>query len=385
MGSVFACGMRDSSCCMCRDTFYDCEEGDSVHDLLFKRPIRQLTVHGALTITKAPCISKRTQLTDKSRHPGVHATNGHATASTNGVAGLAALAGGTLTAAKRPFPGGTIREHTGEDNPRALGSVRWSQGDGLGFKVRSLGNDGHRHLQKELSGGNLYDCISVDIVRADHRIRKIIGNHVEVTGEGGWCHALPRILCMNVQLPYRSGWPMMAHPSDDHGCSIVAFFRIRDETLELLRKPCAEQPPALRLLQDFVKGGATDLPNPGPRKSGLFKAIATCENVEEVAQGIPSVLKTQAMKQNGKPALITQSGAVFKDAANGEWMEISIDVRRFCFAAREALVQLRDRLRQASVHIGFLIQGVGMDLPEGIICDVRLHCLDIMNDPLDVA
>jgi len=185
---------------------------------------------------------------------------------------------------------------------------------------------------------------------------------------------------------------MLPHPADDHGCSIVAIFRIKHKTVEMLKMNEGAWPASLRLFRDFVRGGTTDLPNPGPRKCGLLKAIATCKNVDEVAEGIPAVLKRQALRQNGKPTLITQSGQVFRDPA-GEWLEVSIDVRRFCFAAREApsrhtvmaLRQLRDRLGKASVHIGFLIQGTGEDCPEGIVCDARLHCLDIMKDPVEVV
>jgi len=366
MGACFAgckclpirCRARDSERCCFRDTFYDCQEGDSTKDYLFTRPVRKLSVYGGLGLNWS----------GRLRRPNV-------------AAGPVLPGGGGVL-------GSTIPEcrHADAARVRGLGAIHWSKGDGSGFMVRSRGNDGHRNTQKEPSVGAFYECVSVDILRAGRRIGRVIGELTGIQSQGPWEHALPRVLCINVQLPYRAPYPFRPHPRDDHGCSLVAMWRIKGETLDMLSRDAQDQPVALRLFKDFIRGGTTDLPNPGPRTAGLLKAIARVENADEVAKGIPWPLKSTALRQNGKPTLLTQSGSVFKDSANnGEWVEIGIDVRRFCVPARQALVQLRDHLRTTSVHIGFLIQNVGGSGPEGIVCDVHLHCMDIVENPTWVA
>eukprot|EP00415_Alexandrium_ostenfeldii_P005081 UN5081 len=86
-------------------------------------------------------------------------------------------------------------------------------------------------------------------------------------------------------------------------------------------------------------------------------------------------------KFNGKPCLITKSGTVFKDPA-GEWLEVDIDIRRFCYVARSMLISLREVLPRSSVHCGFTIQGCDEEeLPEGIVCDMWLHNVNLVDDP----
>merc|ERR1712083_232971 len=112
------------------------------------------------------------------------------------------------------------------------------------------------------------------------------------------------------------------HPKDDHGLSIVAFFHIKGETLQMLKNP--NPPSCLRLFKEFVEGGTTDLPRPnGANKTtGLFKGIANGENPDDIS--IPFLLKPTVLKYNAKPCLMTKSGTVYK-SPDGEWFEIGVD------------------------------------------------------------
>jgi len=351
-GSEKRDGLTCGVCACYRDTFYDCEEGDATHDKFFRRPFRQIRIHGASMLLNMeqgnPCTGSRPR---------------------------------ALTATREyvgDFPWRTVPEWTDSGVPPAGKGIAWSKGVGDGFQVRPMGYNAWSNPAKIDATGNLYDCIGLEFVRAEYQIKNIIGKHMEVERTGDWPYPLPRLLCINVQLPYRSGWPMFSHPEDDHGCSVVAFFQIKDSTLAMLQ---SENPPVcLKLFQEFVKGGTTLLPNASYEKSGLFKAIALCENVQEVASLVPRPFRAQAIAKNGKPALITSSGSVFRDPS-GEWMEIGIDVRCFCHMARKMLVDLREHMSRTSLHIGFLIQGQGAcNLPEGIIGDVHLHHGDILKD-----
>lgn len=371
MGACVSRDVADSEVRTCRDTFYDHEEGDAAPERLLRRPIRQCSSYGALLMNRVPRAAarlRRLSCLERGERQQIGDPEGPAAP--------------PLGRGISSVPGSTIPQWSSHTPPPR--SAHWSKGDGTGFSVRAKGYDGCRNLTKEPSSGCLYDCTSVDIIRSDRKIEGVIGSLTHVERQGSWAYSLPRVLCVNVQLPYKSGWPLMPHPEEDHGCSVVAFFHIKPATLKLLEAG-GGSPPCLRLFEDFVRGGCTDLPNAGPRKLGLFKAIALCENMEEISDGIPWLLKKQALKQNGKATLVTQSGRVRKDP-KGEWAEVSIDVRRFCFPAKEALVQLHDRLSRASIHIGFLVQGVGDDnLPEGLLCDLRLHNVDLAAEAAAVS
>eukprot|EP00415_Alexandrium_ostenfeldii_P001878 UN1878 len=96
------------------------------------------------------------------------------------------------------------------------------------------------------------------------------------------------------------------------------------------------------------------------------------------------MLMSTVRKFNGKPCLITKSGTVFKDPA-GEWLEVDIDIRRFCKLARTMLISLRELLPRSSVHCGFTIQGCDEEeLPEGIVIDMWLHNVNLVDDPLSI-
>merc|ERR1719284_319246 len=102
---------------------------------------------------------------------------------------------------------------------------------------------------------------------------------------------------------------------------MVAFWHIRPETLRAAAS--SKQPPWIRLFQDFFEGpaGAPGGPANDPNRcldarqkkgfkkdiqSGLFKAVAFCENPDDV--NIPEAFH----KFNGKPCLITKSGYVIR-------------------------------------------------------------------------
>mmetsp|Transcript_80882 Transcript_80882/g.252293 ORF Transcript_80882/g.252293 Transcript_80882/m.252293 type:complete len:393 (-) Transcript_80882:100-1278(-) len=266
----------------------------------------------------------------------------------------------------------------------------WSRGDGSGFQIRDSCRNGR--VSKIGSSGALYECMSVDVVRSGCKVSEVLGRLVPVpssqstqrNGELGWWPGcpLPRVLCVVAQLPEQVGPVFGEHPAEDAGVSIVTIFRIKPETIRVLRS--CRWPADLRMFVDFVKAGKTDLPTDrgGSKTSGLMKAVAAVGNLEEV--GVPKLLLPTVRKYSGKPCLITKSGTVFKDPS-GEWLEIDIDLRRFCRLARTMLVSLRDLLPRSSVHCGFTIQGCDDDeLPEGIVCDMWLHNINLKDDPRQI-
>jgi len=107
----------------------------------------------------------------------------------------------------------------------------------------------------------------------------------------------------------------------------------------------------------------------------LLKALAFADNLDSIR--LPQFLH----KFNGKPVLISKSGYVVK-AHTSEWLELGADVRHFSPMARDMLVRFRELIPKASLHFGFLIQGVADDeLPEGLLGDVHVHYLSLLHGP----
>jgi len=277
----------------------------------------------------------------------------------------------------------------------------WQVGTGEDLQVRAKGWKGHNRKEPanhSLEFSSMYECLSCDGVKSTGPIRDIIGRLVHVAqlppldrpSPCKWTEGcpLPRILCVNLMLPYTSA-------RLDPGCSFVCFFHIKPEVLSVLQSGGA-LPPCVRVFEEFCRGptGAPlDVNDPNRSlnlrrntatkanlDSGLLKATVWCENTAE----IPFVVR----RFNGKPAVITKSGYVIKEMPGnggpGEWMEIGIDIRDFNAMARNALFRFQSKLPQLVLHFGFLVQTVeDDDLPEGLICDVRVFGMD-MNNALQI-
>lgn len=259
--------------------------------------------------------------------------------------------------------------------------VCWSPGDGTSFQVR-CGPNYVEKKQKQESAASLYDCVSLDVVRSDRIVNRVLGrlvpapqSHTEAWSAG--C-GLPHTICFVINLPYTTNFA--GEKPDDTGCSIVTVHTVTDETLRLNGENSSA---AVRLFKEFcAKSDGPCVDRATSSTSGVLKGIATGENVDEL--GLPWVSQPMVRNYNGTPALMTRSAHVHK-GPDGNWMEVDIDVRFWSYAARSALYNLRSYLARAVVHIGFCVQGCGDDeLPEGVLCAVRLWNLDIVKNPLEI-
>eukprot|EP00913_Durusdinium_trenchii_P031711 g29697.t1 len=182
------------------------------------------------------------------------------------------------------------------------------------------------------SQGSMYSCITCDAIKSNVKAWDIVGRLVPVddlpsqenflknhpSGTARWTSAcpLPRVICMNLMLPYETG--IVPWRSEDPGASFVAFFHIAPETV--LSSMSKEPPPEIKQLIDFFQGPA-GLPG-GPR-SDPDRSLAS-------------------RLQPGKKK----------------------DIQ---------LCSYRDMIPKTKVHFGFLVQGIEDDeLPEGLMCDVHL-------------
>lgn len=267
--------------------------------------------------------------------------------------------------------------------PDPAKGMHWSRGDATIFQVRT-GPDYPKHGKKIRSADALYECIGVDIVRGAGPIYEVLGRLIPVprSTQTLWKPGcpLPRILCFVAMLPYTCDWrardPAEPYSSDDPGCSVISLYSITPETLRVIASG-EPLPPSIRAFQEFVRDAKCKQGDKAT--SGCLKGIAWGENPDELS--IPWGLGSIVDAYNGQPVLITRSGHVTK-ADDGEWFEVDIDVRVFSYAARSALYHLRECLPFATVHLGFTIQGCNDDeLPECMICNCRVHNMDIINSP----
>lgn len=192
--------------------------------------------------------------------------------------------------------------------------------------------------------------------------------------EGG----LPRRLVVHLQIPGHA--PNLVEPViDGKGWSLVFFFTASTETLQQWQEGGSPASQLFTRWADSIrrKGNTNqELDDPHLRE-GLFKIVALLENMREA--GLGSVLEGM----NGKPALATKSAMYF---CGEDYIEMTINFHRFCWAARKAFHVLVGKSKGMVVNMAFLLEGQREeDLPEQVVAAVRINKLDFwkMPPPLD--
>lgn len=387
------------------DDFHECYEGSSEHDDLFHAAQEQAWIKCTKGTLAASYASFELHRRARRAISAISNLSGSRTERSAPAAVPHFNASEEVTCAQQ-WLGRTMRQWTKDDLPPTGEGPYWAQGDGKGLMVRQ-GPNYKKFRNKGESQGSMYSCITCDAIKSNVKVQDIVGRLVPVddlpsqenflknhpSGTARWTSAcpLPRVICMNLMLPYETG--IVPWRSEDPGASFVAFFHIAPETV--LSSMSKEPPPEIKQLIDFFQGPA-GLPGgprsdpdrslasrlqPGKKKdiqSGIFKANAKCLNPQDVS--VPDMLH----EYNGKPCLITKSGYIVKDP-NMEWVEIGIDVRGWNILVRKMLCSYRDMIPKTKVHFGFLVQGIEDDeLPEGLMCDVYVYGANIIDNPAKI-
>jgi hypothetical protein len=264
----------------------------------------------------------------------------------------------------------------------------WSKSHAASFLVRSVGYK--QNKLKEPSNFPLYECIGVDLVKANKLISSLTSNSTAVkrliSGEpstetpwpwlkGAACRwkpefGIPRLLIINCQLPYSapSLWAPQS-PDSDPGFSIISYYVMNPALADSLGSGKLE-PPAVKLLRRLIEEGQS-------RKEGTaLKTIGVVDNMEEI--GFPDIVSGY----NGKPVLVTKSAQLsFWPAQNNcEVLEIEYDVRQWSILARKTLHSLREKFKDAKCQLGMVIEGQNDDeLPEQLLGCFRVNFLDIIE------
>ena len=229
--------------------------------------------------------------------------------------------------------------------------------------------------------GELYECVAVDCFNSNSRFGDIAPRvkfpfdvkFDDDSAKKTW--KSPDIFIASVAIPTEA--PRFGQSTDDGpGLTIIGYFRMKQETRNILRRVTAEGYDASADTSDVQTDVQKRLVNgvclwerycnqapSDPTFQARFKLIPGA-NLEEL--GCPSYIS----KYNGKPVLIkrNQVTGFFTDYPNLNVMEFDISLHPFPYLFKQAMNYLKDYLDGVVATYGFVIEGRNDgELPEVVI------------------
>ncbi|KAE9590394.1 hypothetical protein Lal_00028035 [Lupinus albus] len=299
------------------------------------------------------CISSAAQPVEKRRHSAEHRDEiaKHAL-SFSGALNKKLLAGSLL-----PFS--PIEKQT-------PGS--WSPIEPSSFRVR--GKNYFRDKKKEFAPNNAaFYPLGADLFlsprKVDHIARFIQIPSINVPGD------VPSILIVNIQIPLYPA-AIFQGENDGDGMNVVLYFKLSERYAKDLPDQFREN--ITKMINDEVDTvkGFHDTITPFRDRLKILSRLANAENLS-----LGAAEKKLLNAYNEKPVLSRPQHEFY---LGENYLEIDLDVHRFSYIARKGFSGFIDRLTLCNLDFALTIQGnKPEDLPEHIICAIRLNKLDYSN------
>ena len=269
------------------------------------------------------------------------------------------------------------------DGPNAamikeLSRLSVTNGDGTQFDLR-VGPNYKLNGKKEASAMHVYNAVTCDVFKRKKSIQFHVSQRLTLPPppDGKWTpnlSGLPRRLVINCILPAEAP-SLMGSPTDGACYQIVIVFSAAAADLQRwIESNC----PASRLFKRFWEHAPEGvLPSNGDLDiKERMKLLPRVDNMKSLGLG-------WVAGYNGKPALITKSGSIYK---GDDYLEICMNTMRFAYLTKKGVNSLFGRIPDFELHAAVTIEGrEDSELPEQAVAAVRITGLDLLKLAFELA